>query len=181
MRRQAGADLNRLLTAELDSKRVALVALCRKYGVARLDVFGSAATEEWRPGESDLARLHRRVQARLGPWPRRPISGACRRSGGPLRASRGSAHRGGDPQPVTFAVTWTLRGHRCMPSDPKKLLYDIAAASAAIREFCHGQAPEDQPGLRPKAPKTGRERDDPIGAREKSGRVIALSAFGVDR
>lgn len=46
--------MNRLLTAELESKRAALVALCRKYGVARLDVFGSGATEEWRPSESDL-------------------------------------------------------------------------------------------------------------------------------
>lgn len=46
--------MNRSLTAELESKHGALVALCRKYGVSRLDVFGSGATEEWRPGESDL-------------------------------------------------------------------------------------------------------------------------------
>jgi predicted nucleotidyltransferase len=28
--------------------------LCKKYGVSRLDLFGSGATQDWRPGESDL-------------------------------------------------------------------------------------------------------------------------------
>lgn len=46
--------MNKLLTVELETKRVALAALCGKYGVARLDLFGSAATEDWHPTESDL-------------------------------------------------------------------------------------------------------------------------------
>lgn len=46
--------MNASLSAELEAKRPALAAVSRKYGVARLDLFGSGATEEWRPGESDL-------------------------------------------------------------------------------------------------------------------------------
>jgi uncharacterized protein len=33
------------------------VALCRKYGVERLDVFGSALRDGFRPGESDIDLL----------------------------------------------------------------------------------------------------------------------------
>ena len=46
--------MNRSLNAELETKRVALTTLCRKYGVVRLDLFGSGTGEDWRPGESDL-------------------------------------------------------------------------------------------------------------------------------
>jgi hypothetical protein len=46
--------VNPLFNTELESKRTALVALCRKYGVSRLDLFGSGTAEDWRPGESDL-------------------------------------------------------------------------------------------------------------------------------
>jgi len=41
----------------LEDKREAIAALCAKHGVARLDVFGSALGEEFRPGESDLDLL----------------------------------------------------------------------------------------------------------------------------
>lgn len=33
---------------------IALAELCRKYGVARLDLFGSAATDQWNAATSDL-------------------------------------------------------------------------------------------------------------------------------
>src|SRR6266508_255227 len=39
--------VNRLLNAELELKRGALTELCRKYRVARLDLFSSGATEDW--------------------------------------------------------------------------------------------------------------------------------------
>lgn len=43
------------LRAELDSKRHAIVALCEKYGVQSLDLFGSAVRDDWGPPEeSDL-------------------------------------------------------------------------------------------------------------------------------
>ncbi len=35
-------------------KRGELAELCRKYGVASLDLFGSASTDDWRADESDL-------------------------------------------------------------------------------------------------------------------------------
>ncbi|MGQ0642521.1 MAG: nucleotidyltransferase family protein [Gemmatimonadaceae bacterium] len=37
----------------VESQRNAIAALCRKYGVAALDLFGSATTDEWQP-TSDL-------------------------------------------------------------------------------------------------------------------------------
>jgi predicted nucleotidyltransferase len=40
--------------AELTNRKNELDALCRKYHVKRLDVFGSASTEEFNPGSSDL-------------------------------------------------------------------------------------------------------------------------------
>ena len=46
--------VNPSLRTELESKRTDLVALCRKYGVSRLELFGSGVTEGWQPGESDL-------------------------------------------------------------------------------------------------------------------------------
>ncbi len=41
----------------LRDKREAIAELCARYGVARLDVFGSALRDDFRPGESDLDLL----------------------------------------------------------------------------------------------------------------------------
>jgi len=41
----------------LEDKREAIAGLCARYGVARLDVFGSALGEDFRPGESDVDLL----------------------------------------------------------------------------------------------------------------------------
>jgi len=38
----------------IESKRKELSALCRKYHVQRLEIFGSAVTESFDPGKSDL-------------------------------------------------------------------------------------------------------------------------------
>jgi uncharacterized protein len=40
-----------------DEKLEAITGLCRAYGVKRLDLFGSAATDAFRPGSSDVALL----------------------------------------------------------------------------------------------------------------------------
>ena len=41
----------------LQDKRKAIAELCARYGVARLDVFGSALRDDFRPGESDVDLL----------------------------------------------------------------------------------------------------------------------------
>ena len=41
----------------LEDKREAIAALCRKYGVVRMDVFGSAIRDDYRSGESDVDLL----------------------------------------------------------------------------------------------------------------------------
>ena len=41
----------------LQDKREAIAGLCVKHGVARLDVFGSALRDDFRPGESDVDLL----------------------------------------------------------------------------------------------------------------------------
>ncbi len=41
----------------LREKREGIVELCVRYGVARLDVFGSALRDDFRPGESDVDLL----------------------------------------------------------------------------------------------------------------------------
>ena len=46
--------MNLRLAAEFDEKRETVAALCEKYGVAYLDLFGSGTTDDWRPLDSDL-------------------------------------------------------------------------------------------------------------------------------
>ena len=41
----------------LQDKRKAIAELCARYRVARLDVFGSALRDDFRPGESDVDLL----------------------------------------------------------------------------------------------------------------------------
>jgi uncharacterized protein len=41
----------------LQDKRDAITALCARFGVIRLDVFGSALRDDFRPGESDVDLL----------------------------------------------------------------------------------------------------------------------------
>jgi uncharacterized protein len=43
--------------AVIESKREAIVALCRKYGVVRMDVFGSVLRDDFEPGRSDVDLL----------------------------------------------------------------------------------------------------------------------------
>jgi len=43
--------------AEIEKHRAELEDLCRRYGVRRLELFGSAATENYRPGASDIDLL----------------------------------------------------------------------------------------------------------------------------
>lgn len=38
----------------IEAHREQIIELCRRYGVARLDVFGSAATDRFAPAHSDL-------------------------------------------------------------------------------------------------------------------------------
>ena len=45
------------MVAIVEDKREAIAALCRKYGVVRLFVFGSALRDDFRPGESDIDLL----------------------------------------------------------------------------------------------------------------------------
>jgi predicted nucleotidyltransferase len=42
------------MVAFIEAKREAIAELCRKYGVVRLFVFGSALRDDYRPGESDV-------------------------------------------------------------------------------------------------------------------------------
>ncbi len=45
------------MIAILEDRREAVSAVCRRHGVARLYVFGSALREDYRPGESDVDLL----------------------------------------------------------------------------------------------------------------------------
>ncbi len=45
------------MVAVIQDKLDAIADLCRKHGVARLYVFGSATRDDFRPGESDLDLL----------------------------------------------------------------------------------------------------------------------------
>ncbi|MHC4251756.1 MAG: nucleotidyltransferase family protein [Planctomycetota bacterium] len=53
----------------LEDQRAALAAVCRRYDVVRLEVFGSASSGGFEPGRSDIDLLVEfRPNADLGPW-----------------------------------------------------------------------------------------------------------------
>ena len=53
----------------VESKREALADLCRRHGVRRLELFGSAATDAFDPRRSDLGFVVEFLpQQDLGPW-----------------------------------------------------------------------------------------------------------------
>ena len=45
------------MVSVLEDKRQAIVEACARHGVLRLDVFGSALRDDFRPGESDVDLL----------------------------------------------------------------------------------------------------------------------------
>ncbi|MHB1324426.1 MAG: nucleotidyltransferase family protein [Coriobacteriia bacterium] len=45
------------MVAAIEDKREAIAALCRKYGVVRMDVFGSVLRDDYDPGRSDVDLL----------------------------------------------------------------------------------------------------------------------------
>jgi uncharacterized protein len=45
------------MVAAFEGEREAIAALCRKYGVVRMDVFGSVLREDYDPGRSDVDLL----------------------------------------------------------------------------------------------------------------------------
>ena len=45
------------MTGVLESKRQAIAEACARHGVVRLEAFGSALRDDFRPGESDLDLL----------------------------------------------------------------------------------------------------------------------------
>ena len=60
--------MNPVLQAEFDAKRGVITALCEKYGVASLDLFGSGTSGRWKSEGSDLdfvVSFHSDVQAGL--------------------------------------------------------------------------------------------------------------------
>jgi uncharacterized protein len=57
------------MISQLEPKRQALTDLCRRYGVARLELFGSAALETFDPKRSDVDFLVEFLpDTDLGPW-----------------------------------------------------------------------------------------------------------------
>ncbi|HOX38209.1 MAG TPA: nucleotidyltransferase domain-containing protein [Candidatus Brocadiia bacterium] len=57
------------MIALIYTKREEIERLCREYGVARLEVFGSAADDSFDPETSDIDFLVEYEQGRnLGPW-----------------------------------------------------------------------------------------------------------------
>jgi len=45
------------MVAHIENKLDSIVALCRRFGVVRLDVFGSVLRDDFRPGQSDVDLL----------------------------------------------------------------------------------------------------------------------------
>mgnify|MGYP001600995542 CR=1 FL=1 len=62
-------DYNDRMTPLIETNRAALQDLCRRYGVRRLELFGSAATDAFDPARSDLDFMVEFLPGQgLGPW-----------------------------------------------------------------------------------------------------------------
>ncbi len=51
------------MVALIEDKRDAIEELCRRFGVVRLYLFGSATPDDFRPGESDIERTKQELYA----------------------------------------------------------------------------------------------------------------------
>jgi hypothetical protein len=57
------------MTSVIEDKRTAIADLCRRFGVQKLDLFGSAATGDFDPSRSDLDFLVEfPAEYDFGPW-----------------------------------------------------------------------------------------------------------------
>ena len=124
------------MTGILQNKRQAIAALCARYGVVRLDAFGSALRDDFRPGESDLDLLvefgpmepYDRVDAYFGLLEE-------------LRALLGleiDLVRRGPSRTNTSPATSSAPGGRCMPRDARAYLADIIESCDAITAGVRG-------------------------------------------
>jgi len=58
-----------MVSANIQDKAEAVAGICRRFGVARLELFGSACTAEFDPGRSDFDFLVEFLPGTdLGPW-----------------------------------------------------------------------------------------------------------------
>ena len=124
----------------LDSHLADIPVLCRRYGVTRLELFGSAATEAFDPERSDLDFLVEFDDDSYGLFDRyfglkealealygRPVDlVSAGPSGIPISSTRS-----------------TSRGNSSMRPKTPKLLEDIRDAAAYIREIARDRTVED--------------------------------------
>src|SRR5215216_1563081 len=103
------------MTHVLEGHRQALIDLCRKYRVRRLDVFGSAARSDFDEESSDVDLL-----VELSTW-LRSAQYVIRTCVGELRNRESSS----------------------MPRDPRAWLADIVAACDLLIEFTRGKTFSD--------------------------------------
>ena len=121
----------------IEQRKDAVAALCRRFGVLRLDLFGSGATGAFREADSDLDFVvvfaDTRAPGYADRYPR-----LRRRFGGSVRPIGRFADRAFDPKPVPPPF------HRSQPPDDlwndatKKRLLDALLACRAIRGFIAG-------------------------------------------
>ena len=126
-------------------KRDELAALCRRYGVTRLQVFGSAAAPPTsiRSAATPIFSSSSIRNARPSPWSGISISGMpCKMpSAAPSISSNPS-----QSATLTCEQLSTAPASWSMPRDPRILLADIEQAAADIANFLEGMTREDYTG-----------------------------------
>ena len=132
---------NAAVTAMLTICRDQLVALCQKYHVRRLDVFGSAARDDFDEQSSDIdfSSSSTTCHSLIGAMPIWASSPSPKRCWGVASISSKSAVFA---TPI-FAKGSSRRGNCCMPRDPRAWLLDILAACDLLADFTGGKSFED--------------------------------------
>ena len=166
------------MVAVVEDKREAIAALCRKYGVVRLFVFGSALRDDFRPGESDVDLLVELVpMGRAGPHFRAAL---LRRFAVPFRPPHAAS--GGHDQSDRAKVFQGMLHHDCrIGGDALRAYRDPSGSpvtsppSGTTRSPAYTTYPGCTDGCRPSAVLPASVRANSATPRAISGRGVALA------
>ena len=133
------------MIAEVGSRRMELADLCRRFGVRRLDLFGSAARGDFDPERSDLDFL---VEFEPDARTARSLGGYfdLRTRSRPCLGGASTSSRPGRSAIPTSRKASKSRRSACLKRDPKCFLSDARGAADAIAAMRLGKTFGDLDG-----------------------------------
>ena len=136
---------------DIAARRTELQDLCRRFGVRRLDVFGSAARGDFDPGRSDIDFLYESNPS--PPADMRRLFSGSRRGWRASSAGRSISSPRPRSEILFFRRASTRRGSRFMRREPRAYVGDMKQAADLIAQFTTGKISLTTCGTRCCAPR----------------------------